>query len=144
MTSENRPRPRGIQHIGVTVPDLEAATTFLVEGLGAKVSYDGLTPQDDPREGPEVERQLGLPAGAAIRRQRFVVIGGGPGLELFEITGEQRAALQLVSQAGLAPVGNVVDTNYTMLAKLPRSVLGDAQAYDGMHARLREIGRAHA
>lgn len=99
MTSENRPRPRGIQHIGVTVPDLEAATAFLVEGLGAKVSYDGLTPQDDPREGPEVERQLGLPAGAAIRRQRFVVIGGGPGLELFEITGEQRAA------AGLADLG---------------------------------------
>ncbi|WP_026425960.1 acetamidase/formamidase family protein [Actinokineospora inagensis] len=45
-------------------------------------------------------------------------------------------AYQLVSQAGLAPVGNVVDTNYTMLAKLPKSLLGTS-AYDGIHDRLR-------
>ncbi|CAL9432799.1 hypothetical protein SUDANB95_02070 [Actinosynnema sp. ALI-1.44] len=46
-------------------------------------------------------------------------------------------AYQLVSQAGLAPAGNVVDTNYTMVAKLPKTVLGRATAYDGVHARLR-------
>ncbi len=46
-------------------------------------------------------------------------------------------AYQLVSQTGLAPAGNVVDTNYTMLAKLPKSLLGRLTAYDGMHARLR-------
>lgn len=93
------PLPRGIQHIGVTVPDLDAATTFFVEGLGAKVAYDGLTPEDEPREGEEVERQLGLPSGAAIHRQRMIVIGEGPGLEVFEIRGEQRAA------SGLADFG---------------------------------------
>nr|WP_211351512.1 acetamidase/formamidase family protein [Saccharothrix variisporea] len=47
-------------------------------------------------------------------------------------------AYQLVSQAGLAPAGNVVDTNYTMVAKLPKLLLGNATAYDGIHARLRE------
>ncbi|WP_067793056.1 acetamidase/formamidase family protein [Actinomadura formosensis] len=47
-------------------------------------------------------------------------------------------AYQLVSQAGLAPAGNVVDTNYTMLAKLPKTVLPGASAYDGLHARLRD------
>lgn len=46
-------------------------------------------------------------------------------------------AYQLVSQVGLAPAGNVVDTNYTMVGKLPKSVLGGAQAFDGMHQRLR-------
>ncbi|WP_018683770.1 acetamidase/formamidase family protein [Actinokineospora enzanensis] len=46
-------------------------------------------------------------------------------------------AYQLVSQAGLAPAGNVVDTNYTMLAKLPKTLLGAATAYDGVHDRLR-------
>jgi len=46
-------------------------------------------------------------------------------------------AYQLVSQTGLAPVGNVVDTNYTMVAKLPKSLLGRHRAYDGMHDRLR-------
>ena len=49
-------------------------------------------------------------------------------------------ALQLVSQAGLAPVANVVDTNYTMLAKLPKAVLGGVAAYDGLHRRLRAVG----
>ncbi|MFW5471082.1 acetamidase/formamidase family protein [Knoellia sp. CPCC 206435] len=52
-------------------------------------------------------------------------------------------ALQLVSQAGLAPAGNVVDTNYTMVAKLPTAVLNGATVYDGMHERLAEIGREH-
>ena len=52
-------------------------------------------------------------------------------------------AYQLVSQAGLAPAGNVVDTNYTMLAKLPKSVLGAASAYDGMHARLRDLAAGY-
>ena len=49
-------------------------------------------------------------------------------------------AYQLVSQAGLAPAGNVVDTNYTMVGKLPKTLLGSATAYDGVHARLRQVG----
>jgi acetamidase/formamidase len=52
-------------------------------------------------------------------------------------------ALQLVSQVGLAPVGNVVDTTYTMVAKLPKTVLGGAVAFDGVHERLRAIGRTY-
>jgi acetamidase/formamidase len=47
-------------------------------------------------------------------------------------------AYQLVSQAALAPAGNVVDTNYTMLAKLPKTALPAASAYDGIHRHLRE------
>lgn len=53
----------------------------------------------NPRSGDQVERQLGLPAGAAIHRQRMFVIGEGPGLEVFEISGEQRPA------SGLADFG---------------------------------------
>ncbi|MYX36894.1 MULTISPECIES: acetamidase/formamidase family protein [unclassified Streptomyces] len=52
----------------------------------------------------------------------------------------QLDAYQLVSQAGLAPIGNVVDTNYTVVAKLPKTVLGGAPAYDGLHRSLREKG----
>ncbi len=47
-------------------------------------------------------------------------------------------AYQLVSQAALAPAVNVVDTNYTMLAKLPKTALPAAPAYDGIHRHLRE------
>ncbi|MGW5414826.1 acetamidase/formamidase family protein [Actinomadura geliboluensis] len=56
---------------------------------------------------------------------------------------EELDAYQLVSQAGLAPAGNVVDTNYTMLAKLPKSALPGVSAYDGVHARLRETAERY-
>ena len=31
---------RGIDHIGITVPDIDAATKFLVEALGAEMIYE--------------------------------------------------------------------------------------------------------
>jgi acetamidase/formamidase len=46
-------------------------------------------------------------------------------------------AYQLVSQAALTPVANVVDTNYTVVAKLPKALLNGATAMGGMHDRLR-------
>ena len=61
-----------------------------------------------------------------------------------ELTGmDVLDSLQLVSQAALAPTGNVVDTNYTMVAKLPTSMLGGAAVFDGMHAHLAGIGAQH-
>jgi len=58
-----------------------------------------------------------------------------------ELTGwEKLDAYQLVSQAGLAPAGNVVDANYTMVAELAKRFLGrDAVVADGVHDQLREI-----
>jgi len=46
-------------------------------------------------------------------------------------------AYQLVAQASTAPVGNVVDPNYTMLARIPKAYLKGAVAYGGAHDRLR-------
>ncbi len=61
-----------------------------------------------------------------------------------ELTGwDTLDAYQLVSQAGLAPVGNVVDTNYTMVAKLAKRYLPGAVAVDGVHDRLRDTARAY-
>ena len=62
-----------------------------------------------------------------------------------ELTGwDTLDAYQLVSQAGLAPAGNVVDTNYTMVAKLAKRYLGTRRRRrDGMHARLRETAATY-
>lgn len=58
-----------------------------------------------------------------------------------ELTGlETLDAYQLVAQAGQAPVGNVVDTNYTMVAKVAKRYLGAPTAYEGVHERLRALG----
>lgn len=59
-------------------------------------------------------------------------VGGTMGLEELD-------AYQLVSQAGLAPVGNVVDTNYTMVAKFPKALLGGLSVHEGTHDRLRSV-----
>ena len=61
-----------------------------------------------------------------------------------ELTGLERLdAYQLVSQAALAPTGNVVDTNYTMVAKVAKGFVPGPAPYDGLHARLAEAGRTH-
>ena len=52
-------------------------------------------------------------------------------------------AYELVSQAGEAPVGNVCDPNYTMVAKIAKAYLGGATAYDGVHAHLRDVAAKH-
>lgn len=51
-------------------------------------------------------------------------------------------AYQLISQAGQAPAGNVVDPNYTMVAKAAKRWLPRLTAYEGVHARLRETAAA--
>ena len=43
---------------------------------------------------------------------------------------------QLVSQIALSPVANVCDTVYTMVCKVPKSMLGGVSAYSGKHAEL--------
>jgi acetamidase/formamidase len=53
-------------------------------------------------------------------------------------------AYQFVSQAGAAPVGNVVDPNYTMLAALPKRYLpAGVSAYGGVHQRLADLAAHH-
>ena len=55
-----------------------------------------------------------------------------------ELTGlDLLDAYQLVAQAGTAPVGNVCNPNYTMLACLPKRLLRGAAAHGGVHERLR-------
>ena len=46
-------------------------------------------------------------------------------------------AYQFVSQTALTPIANVVDTNYTVVCKVAKSLLGPVVAMGGAHAALR-------
>lgn len=46
-------------------------------------------------------------------------------------------AYQLLSQVSIAPIANVVDTNYSAVVGAPKALLPTASAYDGIHAELR-------
>lgn len=48
-------------------------------------------------------------------------------------------AYQLVSQGALTPIANVVDTAYTVVAKLPKTLLRGTPVMRGTHAKLRAV-----
>ncbi|MDH9160765.1 MULTISPECIES: VOC family protein [Staphylococcus] len=75
---------RGINHIGLTVPNIEAATLFFKEALGGRIAYDSQTTANPPREGRFVEQVLGIEKGAKIIKKRMLVFNHGPNIELFE------------------------------------------------------------
>lgn len=75
---------RGIEHIGLTVPDIEEATIFFQQAFDAKVAYDSKTPQEDVVGGKEIETILGLKKGAKIVHMRMISIGKSISIELFQ------------------------------------------------------------
>ncbi|MGW5192326.1 acetamidase/formamidase family protein [Kribbella sp. NPDC004138] len=48
-------------------------------------------------------------------------------------------AYQLLSQVSEVPLANVVDANYSVVTKVPKRLLPDVTAYDGIHRRLAEL-----
>jgi acetamidase/formamidase len=56
---------------------------------------------------------------------------------------EMLDAYQLLTQVSESPVANMCDPNYTFLAKVPKRYLPGADAYAGVHTRLREVAAAY-
>ncbi|GAW47968.1 MULTISPECIES: VOC family protein [unclassified Nocardioides] len=92
------PGLRGGDHVGITVPDLEEATRFFVDVLGAERFYDlGPIASDDDW----MTTHLGVASTARVERLRFLRLGAGLNIELFEYTApEQRREPPLNSDVG--------------------------------------------
>ena len=80
------PGLRGTEHIGLTVPDLDAAVDFFCRVIGCTHVFDGGR-FADPAFMP---RQLAVDAAASFR-YGFVRCGQGPNLELFEYSAPDQA-----------------------------------------------------
>jgi len=75
------PGMRGIDHIGVTVPDLDEAERFFVDVLGAETIYTlGAKLADDDW----MQVTLGVHPRTVIREIRFLRLGTGSNIELFK------------------------------------------------------------
>ncbi len=75
------PGLRGTDHIGITVPDLEAATRFFVDVLGFERFYDlGPFQADDDW----MQTHLNVHPRAQMRKLRFFRCGHGSNYEVFE------------------------------------------------------------
>lgn len=81
MSGGGIPGARAIDHVGLTVPDLEEAVAFLTGVLGFRPRFSA-GPFDDP-EGEWMTRRLGVHPRASAR---FCLLGLGDGctLEVFE------------------------------------------------------------
>jgi catechol 2,3-dioxygenase-like lactoylglutathione lyase family enzyme len=108
---------RGIDHVGVTVPDIDAATTFFVDAFDAVVIYDLivdgaiLSPDDGRVEHTTVDLSaiLGVPRAAEIRSQRMLRLGNGPSLELFKYMNAPQSPVAAPNDFGLQHVALYVD-----------------------------------
>ena len=88
---------RGVQHIGLTVPDMRQALQFF------ETMFGGVTVMEI--QGGEVDeacmkRPLGVPAGRRIKEQAVIVLGNGGNLELFEYSGEAETPIKQNSEVG--------------------------------------------
>jgi glyoxylase I family protein len=75
------PGMRGIDHIGITVPDLDQAEDFLVDVLGAQHIYT-LGPKQSDDEWMSIH--LGVHPRTVIREIRFYRLGNGSNIETFK------------------------------------------------------------
>lgn len=100
---------RGIDHVAMTVPNLDDASRFLEEALGAKPIYDDLKRGEAPMKGAMVERQLDLAPGTSLVAMRMMRMANGPGIELFEVQSANQQSPARPSDLGLQHFGLYVD-----------------------------------
>lgn len=75
------PGLRGTDHVGFTVPDIEAATRFFVDVIGCRLAYEiGPFKSDDDW----MQVQLGVDPRAVIKSLRMFRCKNGSNFELFE------------------------------------------------------------
>lgn len=77
------PGVTGVEHIGLTVPDIDEATRFFADVLGAVPLYD-IGPFESADDW--MASHLAVHPRARINKLRVLRLGQGPVLELFEFT----------------------------------------------------------
>ncbi|WP_333900881.1 VOC family protein [Enterobacter wuhouensis] len=100
---------RGIDHIGITVPDIEKATLFFERAFGAQVLYHSVDAETDNIDHSAQQHTLRLFPGTKIRAIRMLAMPHGPGIELFEMHGPEQGMPARASDFGLQHFAVYVD-----------------------------------
>ena len=100
---------RGIDHLGITVPNLETASRFLVAAFDAEVAYTNLKKTDPPEAGADVEARLGIIPGTALLNVQTLRLGNGPAIELFEMRASEQRPVHRPNDFGLQHFSIYVD-----------------------------------
>jgi putative NADH-flavin reductase/catechol 2,3-dioxygenase-like lactoylglutathione lyase family enzyme len=140
-TSPGRePTRERVEHVGITVPDVDVATRYFADVLGATVKVDliergpGNAP---PNSDGQLSRMLGTASAASTRAIRVLCLGDGAEIELFEFENGGDGIPPLPS----APGGQHIAVRVENLDRVAaRTLLAGGQVLSGPHARL---GAAH-
>ena len=102
---------RAIDHVGITVPDMEAAAKFFVDALGAEEIFRMESHRDtsDPEVRAQEQAKLGTRPTARWTRTLVLRLGEGPSIELFEYDDEERLGPPTPSDLGIQHFGVYVD-----------------------------------
>lgn len=93
---------RGIEHIGITVPDHAEAVAFFEKALGAEVLFSLTTKDRPPLKGDDLGPMNGMLPGTAIVAMSMLRFGNGPNLEIFEIDHPRRRDSASISDFGMS------------------------------------------
>lgn len=127
----------GIDHVGLTVPDIDQATQFFTEALGAEKVYDRLTKDEPKRDSQETQIRLGITGYAAQRAIRMLKLPNGPGLELFEYERTEQTGPVDSADIGWTHIAIYVEDVEKALAKVEKSGgkrYADPQPLSGLEA----------
>ena len=100
---------RGIEHIGMTVPDHQAAVHFFEKAFGAEPLFSLVTKSDEPMGADELGPKNGLANGTAIVAVTMMRLHNGPNLEIFEIDHPKGEAGRGIADFGLHHFSLTVD-----------------------------------
>ena len=129
-------RPRGVEHIGLSVPDIEEAIRFFEEALGCEVWYSA-GPIAMP-DGTWMTDNLDLHPRAAISKVAMVRCANGPSFEVFQFDApEQVQRWPKMSDWGGTHIAFYVDDFDAALARVEAHgarILGGKKSGNGAEA----------
>lgn len=92
---------RGIDHVGIFVPDIEQGKAFFIAAFGARLIYQSLDSSQPPEQGDDLVRNTGIAPGSVLRAQCVLKLGQGPDIEMFEMVAPGQSPTTGRSDIGL-------------------------------------------
>ncbi|MFP8967435.1 VOC family protein [Pokkaliibacter sp. CJK22405] len=103
---------KGIEHIGITVPNHEQAVAFFEQAFGATPLFSLVTKNDPPMTFEDVGPKNGLRPGTAMVAVTMMRLANGANVELFEIDYPGKKESIGISDIGISHFSlNVQDIN---------------------------------